>query len=379
MVFAEDELPSLASRFAQFALEVREASPLYETLCRAIARDPAMAAPLAAAPGPQRRPNLLFAAVHDLLLSGIEDPLRDHYPSLGGWRAPDDGAVDSFASFVDEHDERITGIVKSRNTQTNEVGRCAALAPAVAWLTAAAAGPVALVELGASAGLLLHLDRYRYEYGDDELGPAGASVAVAARLRDGTLPNLSLPTVAARIGIDLQPLSPAEPRDARWLRACVWPEQVERLGRLDAALATAARHDDVQMITGDILSQLVPVVRDLPRDVRVCVIHSATLAYLDTDARSIIDTELDGLGSDRDLVRIGFEGTFLEPFATLDRQMPTPPTHEERFLLGTTVWDGGRRTDTLLARCHSHGAWLEWLAEQPPDASGSRSVGSSGA
>lgn len=365
-MFAEDELPSLAARFAQFAVEVRGESPLYETLSDAIAQDPAVAAPLAAAPPSQRRPNLLFAAVHDLLLSGVETPLRDHYPTLGGRRPSDDGVVASFAAFVDEHGEQITRLVRSRNTQTNEVGRCAALAPALAWATAGTGRTVALVELGASAGLLLHLDRYRYRYGDDERGPTGAMVNVMAHLRRGTLPDTWLPTLTTRVGIDLQPLSASDPADAQWLRACVWPEHVERLGRLDAALATAARHDDVRMITGDVVSELAPAVRDLPLDAIVCVLHSATLAYLDTEARVAIDTQLDVLGSERDLVRIGFEGTFLEPFAALDRQMPAPPTDQEHFLLGATVWDGGRRTDTLVARSHSHGAWLEWLAGQPP-------------
>lgn len=362
-MFAEDELPSLASRFAQFAVEVRGESPLYELLSDAIAQDPEVAAPLMAAPASQRRPNLLFAAVHDLLLSGVEDPLGAYYPTLGGNRSPEDGTIAAFAAFVDDHGRRITELVGARNTQTNEVGRCAAVAPALAWATAATGRPVALVELGASAGLLLHLDRYGYQYGDDLRGPAEAPVVVTAQLRRGTLARTWLPTITARIGIDLQPLSPADPRDARWLRACVWPEHVERLVRLDAALDVARRHDDVEMLGGDVLSELAPAVHGLPPDVLVCVLHSAALAYLDTDARSAVDGALDELGAERDLVRIGFEGTFLEPFATLEQQLAAPATDEERFLLGTTMWDGGHRTDTLVARCHSHGAWVEWLAK----------------
>lgn len=361
-MFADDELPSLASRFARFAVEVRGASPLYESLSNAVARDPSVASPLVAAQAAQRRPNLLYAAVHDLLMSGVEHPLRNYYPTLGGARAPDEQTVTTFRSFVAEHREQISGLVMTRKTQTNEPGRCAALAPALAWITARVRRPVALVELGASAGLLLHLDRYRYRYGDDERGPPGAHVTILARHRRGALPHTWLPTITTRIGIDLQPLAPSEPRDARWLRACVWPEHVERLERLDAALATAAQHDDVEMVGGDVVSELAPAVRRMPSDALVCVLHSAALAYLDAASRSAIERELDALGSERDLARIGFEGTFLAPFADLDRAIPGAMTDEERFLVGATTWDAGHRTDTLLGRSHAHGAWLEWLA-----------------
>lgn len=316
---------------------------------------------LRAAPAPQRRPTLLFAAVHDVLLTGVEHELAEYYPSLGGARPPDGSTASLFADLVASFEDEVRRRIESRATQTNEPGRCAALRPAVARVGARLGGPLALIELGTSAGLLLHLDRYRYRYGDQAVGPASAGVTISTQVRTPIPPQPALAPIAARVGIDRSPLSPAAPEDARWLKACVWPEHVSRLVRLDAALAIAREHGDVEQVTGDLHAELAPAVERFDRDVAVCVFHSAALAYLDDEARSGIEATLDELGHARDLARIAFEGPFIEPFVSMERSAGLAPTGVVTFLLGLTVWEGGVRSDHLLARAHPHGRWLEWL------------------
>ena len=219
---------------------------------------------------------------------------------------------------------------------------------------------MALVELGSSAGLLLHLDRYRYRYGDVSAGPADSAVTIAPQLRGGSPGTTALPPISRRVGIDLQPLDPSDPDDARWLKACVWPEERARRRRLDAALEEAAGHADVEQVAGDVLTELAPAVRRIDSEAVVAVLHCATLAYLDQGRRAQIERDLDALGRERDLVRVCLEGDFAEPFATMESDLPAADPAEERFLLGLTTWVDGRRHDELLGRVQSHGAWLEW-------------------
>lgn len=364
---SESELASLTSRFARFAREARDRSPLYEHLALAIADDADLASVLDDASERQRRANLLFAAVHDLILAGTVHPLAAYYPSVGGERRPDELTVPTFRDFLAAFEDQVARRIRTRATQTNEPGRCAAIRPALAQVAARSDRPVALVELGSSAGLLLHLDRYHYRYGDLEAGPATAAVTIAPDLRGPPPTELELPQIVTRIGIDLDPLSPSDPDDARWLRACVWPEDVERLRGLDRALSIARRYDDVEHVEADLLSALVPIVRLVDEELLVVVMHSTSLAYVDEAGRAAIDEDLDGLGAERDLARICFEGPFVEPFATMEDRSGLEAPGEAGCLLGLTLWLDGRRSDALLARSQPHGAWLEWMSKNGGD------------
>lgn len=361
----DDQLGTLRERFGWFATEARERSPLYHHLSAALTERPDVMEVLAAAHPNQRRPNLLFAAVHDVLLAGVEDPLAEHYPSVGGTRPVDDDTTERFATFVHRFAGPVGERIRNRATQTNEPGRAAGLRPALAWL-AGPDRPLALVELGCSAGLLLHLDRYHYRYGDVEVGPPAAQVHIGPQLR-GTHPEqLELGRITARTGIDRMPLSPSAPDDARWLQACVWPEDLPRMRRLTAALDVAAAHDDVRYVRGDLIERLAPTVRAAPADALVCVLHSAALAYLDAQGRAAVERQLDELGAERDLARVGLEGGGFEPFITLEAELPDPAMGAERFVLGATSWREGHREDRLLARMQPHGAWLDWLGAAGP-------------
>ncbi len=356
--------------FEGFAKEACHDSALYERLARALATDETAVQLLAHAPPSQRRANLLFAAVHDLLLDGIEHPLARFYPSVGGQRLDADGVpgerevdevVTAFRDLLSIAQERIVETIRRRRTQTNEVGRGAALWPALHQVAGWAAGrPLALVEIGCSAGLLLHLDRYRYRSAapNADMGPGpGDGGTISSEVR-GIPPRITTPPVITqRIGIDLQPLDVTDDADVRWLRACVWPESLTRLARLDAAVGVARQNRDVQLLRGEVTQVLPSVLTDLPDDVVPCVFHSATFAYLDPQQRDHLAGTLGSVGSGRDLAWLSLEGPFLEPFAS----MAGDTTDGTTFLLGSTVWRDGTREDRLLARAHPHGAWVEHL------------------
>ncbi|WP_285708341.1 DUF2332 domain-containing protein [Microtetraspora sp. NBRC 16547] len=241
-----------ADRYLRFGrFEARGHSPTYERLCAAVADDAALLGLLDELPVAKRQPNLLYGAVR----------------FLGG--PLDDG----FLPWVHEHWAEVSAVMRERSTQTNEPGRCATLLPLLTSLPQ----PLALIEVGASAGLCLYPDRYRYRYdGGQPLGPA-SGVTLACRT-NGPVPR-EMPRVVWRAGIDLNPIDVRDVEQVRWLEALVWPEQEDRLSRLRAAV-DLARSDPPHLVRGDVNETLDELVRQAPRDATVVVFHSAVLAYL---------------------------------------------------------------------------------------------------
>ncbi len=130
-------------------------------------------------------------------------------------------------------------LLTERTTQTNEVGRCAALLPAFAAIAAREpARPLALVEVGASAGLNLRFDRYRIDYSPTgTAGPLDSEVHLACKVHSEGFALPTAPAVAARLGLDVAPLDARDDRDGRWLLACIWADEVARFERIRHALA----------------------------------------------------------------------------------------------------------------------------------------------
>ena len=189
---------------------------------------------------------------------------------------PGPASREALARFCADRAERLAATLATRRTQTNEVARCGWLLPAFAAV--ADGRPLALIEIGASAGLNLRWDHYAYDYGGP--GRRGSLVAADDRMRAGGphVPPLDPPPVAWRAGIDLAPVDASDPADARWLRACLWPDQPARQARLAAALAIAREHP-VEIRRGDALALLPGLIAEAPADALVCVFHTAVLIY----------------------------------------------------------------------------------------------------
>src|SRR3712207_4355564 len=160
--------------------------------------------------------------------------------------------------------------------------RCATLLPALATIE----GPLALVEVGASAGLCLYPDRYGYEYDGRPVGPP--SPVQLRCTTSGPVPvPTALPEVVARIGVDLHPLDVTDPDDRAWRRPLVWPGPVEaeRLQRLDAAAAIAAQEPPT-LLAGDLLDRLPDALALVPDGATPVVLHTAVLPYVDAAHRA---------------------------------------------------------------------------------------------
>jgi hypothetical protein len=236
-------------------------SPLYATLSVAVAEDDLALDFLASLPADRRQPMLLLGAI--AFLAG-----------------PPAGPAELRERIRDDGD-RIRETMLARFTQTNEPARCSALITALGDIE----GPVGLVEVGSSAGLCLYPDRYSYEFDGRPVGPR-SSVHLTCTTTGPVPVPARLPDVVARVGIDRNPLDPADPDDRAWLRALIWPgpNAAPRLDRLEAA-ATIAATEPATVLTGDLIDLLPAALERLPADCTPVVFHTAVLIYLERARR----------------------------------------------------------------------------------------------
>lgn len=259
-------------------------SELYVQWATGVATSPELLALVSALPEPKRQPNLVFASV------------RFH-------GCPDE-SFGVLETYLAAHWTGIRAIIMTHATQTNEAARCATLLPALGLVAAQEQRPLALIEVGPSAGLCLLPDLYSYSY--DGAAPLGNGSPLLRCSTTGNPPlPRQLPEIAWRAGVDLNPLDGTDPDTAAWLRALVWPGQAERLERLDAALGTLAalKSGALQasagpplLLAGDLNECIADLVDAAPKHAVPVVMHSAVLAYLDQAQRARFADTVAALG-----------------------------------------------------------------------------------
>lgn len=348
--------------FVEFAeLECRGSSPLYEKLSLGISGDAELLG-LAANSNPgQPIPNLFLAAVHFLLMTGIKHELSNFYQDLSDPAPPaNSDPYDSFRSFCLTHSDEIVEIISTRRVQTNVVERCALLLPAFDLVAQRNAGlPLALVEIGASAGLNLIWDRYGYNYINGEAhGDMISPVQIETTLEGELRPTISNDSyqISHRVGIDLNPID-VQTRDAvMWLRALVWPENTVRLQRMNTAIELV-RQDPPTILQGNALDLLPNVLDSVPEDSALCVYHTHTINQFSNEDRERLDSILSAYGQNRNLYWISSEYRPQESSG-----LNIDSNGQMRAILQLTTFEEGTRSTKTLARCDPHGRWLEWLA-----------------
>ncbi|MEO6504494.1 MAG: DUF2332 domain-containing protein [Terrimesophilobacter sp.] len=247
-----------ADWYNSFSREAHGQSQVYEDWAIGVAEDDAILRLLHELPLAKRQPNLIFAVTR--LLGAPEV------------------AYDPFRRWLLAHWPTIRDQALQRSTQTNEPGRCAAVLPLLARIP----GPLALLEVGASAGLCLYPDRYSYRYGSAAPldPPVGPSTVVLTCATSGAVPVPSaLPSIVWRAGIDLAPLDVRKLADRTWLEILIWPEQHERRARIRAAIDIVAA-DPPRIVRGDAVDALEAVAAEAPRDATLVVVTCGTLVYL---------------------------------------------------------------------------------------------------
>lgn len=335
----------MAERFERFATVECGRSPLYRRLALGLAGDPELLA-LAESATSGPKPNLLFAAVHYLLLRGAEHGLRSFYPTVAGEGLASGDPFPVFREFCLRFADEVGQLLATRRVQTNEVARACFLYPAFCTVGGLTERPLALVEVGTSAGLLLTWDRYCLDYG--ALGHGGdpeSPVRLECQVR-GAVPLGPVPAVASRVGVDLHPIDVRDPDQALWLRALVWGDQPERAERLRQAIAAAGPHVP-PLVAGDALAILPGILEGLRgKAVTPVVFHCHTLNQFTPEARGAFAELLARASRGTELYELSLEGVAGAPY---------PEMQVIRYA------DAVRADVRLLARYDAHGEWLEWL------------------
>lgn len=359
------EHEALAQRFQEFAATAFPRAPLYASLSAGIARDRTLSGLLFHAPPDQRLPVLLLACVHSLLLEAPDHPLAAWYPNLTAEpRSPEEPELTTtFKHFANDRAPALLALLATRSTQTNEVGRCAMFLPAFGRV-AEEMGSLAHVDVGCSGGLTLQLDRYRYRYESDERLPAGSErqpviigndspVELCTSFRgDLGLPR-ELPSIAARVGLDVAPIDVTDPDQAHWLEACVWPDQPDRFHRLRSAIALAV-DDPPRLVQGDATADVASVVASVAADGHPVITNSWVLNYLSGPERTAYVAELDRIGTERDLTWIFAESPAFTPELPWD----VDSTEEQLTVTSLARWRRGTLTVEHLTTSHPHGYWI---------------------
>jgi hypothetical protein len=287
----------------------------------------------------------MLAGVHALVLTGKAPDLAAYYPSAGGDRTPDAALWSTFADVLTSHVEAIRGWL-DHAPQTNEVGRAAALAGGLRFISAEAALPVRLFEIGTSAGLNLRADQFRIAGRSASSGPESSPLVMTDAWLGNAPPEAAV-EVVERVGVDLAPVD-ATTEDGRLrLMAFVWADQVARLERLRAAFEVAAEVP-AELRSGD----AVEAVRELSlREGGWTLLwHSVFRQYLDKGHYLDLVAAVDRL-ADSASPTARFGHLMLEP------ERDSAP---DAFPVTLRTWPGGE--SRILGTAPAHGVPVTWSA-----------------
>lgn len=326
---------AVQQRYARFAVqEAPGRSDLYAEWAAGVADDPEVQALLARIPENRRQPPLVFAVTRMLGVGSA---------AYRGWR-----------EFVIARADDVVAECAGRCLQTNEPLRLAPLLPILSEID----GPIALLEIGASAGLCLYPDRYSYRFVDaagavrHRLDPAGGPSAVVLESRvEGDLPEMRLPEVVWRAGIDLAPLDARDESDRRWLQALVWPGEEGREVRVTAALDIAAS-EPPHLVAGDALDRLDALAAEAPRSATLVITTPGVLVHIPRQAREALVERIR---------RLDARWVTIDPPALLDVWEPSVVAEDWPGFV--VALDGAVR-----AAADPLGRWWEWRAGVGPAA-----------
>jgi len=235
---------------------------------------------------------------------------------------------------------------------------------------------IALVDIGTGAGLALHLDRYRYVFRGaggqaTTVGDPRSPVLIETEVRSMPAPPIAatLPRIADRTGVDIEPLDLGDAGVRAWLAACI-PQEIGAVTRFHDAVEVAI-DNPVRAVRGDACAVLPDVLSAIPDELLVCLLDTYVHVFFDADKLHEFRALVDTAGAERDL-----DWVSIDPLVPMGMSatrsvlgIPVPDALIERnhregvfCVIGRLSYRRGERSAALLGAAHPGAAWLEWFA-----------------
>jgi hypothetical protein len=347
---------TLAQVYRHFgAVDAAGTSPLYGRVAVALSESGEALRAIETAPARKRRPAVILAALHDLALAGRAPALAAAYAAADGDAAAG-AAIDTLLQMTDS----VVAIAVRRKVRASETARCAVLYPAVAEAARrAGADAVGLIDVGGCAGLNLHVDRVGISYSNGQsLGDPSSPVQLSCSVVGGRpVPVRAMPEVAARVGVGLDPVDVTDADEARWLRACLPPDQPEQAARLDAELALAVTAP--ALLHGDAIELLPAAVARVPAGALPVVTTTWALSHFPPESRLRFLHRLGAAAAGRVVAWVSAEGVGVAPAIPALGDRPA----SGHSIIGLAVFGQPARHAEAIGRCWSQGRYLAWLAD----------------
>ena len=335
--FAENECRNLSKLYYQLSLDISKSDELLKLASHATFRQP--------------MPNLLLGAVHFLLLKSPKERLANFYPSISKKPAAEI-PFNLFRNFVLDNRKKILSILKERIVQTNELNRTAHLMPVIASIFDGK-DELTLIDIGTSAGLNLNWDKYEYEYGSK--GHYGkSSVKIKSEILEGEMPKFnSFPKRIRKIGIDQNPLDLKINDNAMWLKALIWPDQMERFKRLQSAIKFI-KSENIELVKAHSTNQFEKIIDRIEHTQPLIIFHTNTIYQFTLLERKELWNMLDRIGKKRDYYYLAVEGI---------KEMSEKYGIEHGILIELTKYKNKFKEQKLLGVTDGHSNWIKWKNE----------------
>ena len=331
------------------APEDHERLPFYSALLRSLEVDNLALEILAGVRAEQRNPMLILAALHLAALRGHPVLAPIYLAARRGELADPFDAAHTVLAVLHGEPELVRRELH-RSTQTNEPGRSAVLQAVIARVAGGRGATINLVDVGTSAGINLHLDRFPVRSSDDR-----NPLTLVCQDLSGVDRSLALPVIESRVGIDLAPLDLADDDHRLWLQACIWPEEQRRHDRFEAVVAARRWWPNSTVLTGHALERLSEALAlGDPRHLTV-VVNTWVAAYFSRDDQDAYFNEMVQLCAHDNVAWVSIEGPLAVHWPAPSGEGEPPRKGGSQILV---TLRGGEPASW--GWCHPHGHWL-WL------------------